>query len=166
MIEKLYDILEKVIESKGLKLYDIELLKENNEILLRISLFKKYGVSLQDCENITNLISPLLDVECQELENYTLEVSSPGLERVLKKERHFLLSKNELIEIKMNDKSVCKGILKDYKDNVLSVEIIESKKDSNKSIKKENKDSIESKIIDIPLSDVKKVKSIFEFGKD
>lgn len=166
MIEKLYDILEKVIESKGLKLYDIELLKENNEILLRISLFKKDGVSLQDCENITNLISPLLDVECQELENYTLEVSSPGLERVLKKERHFLLSKNELIEIKMNDKSVCKGILKDYKDNVLSVEIIESKKDSNKSIKKENKDSIESKIIDIPLSDVKKVKSIFEFGKD
>lgn len=166
MIEKLYDILEKVIESKGLKLYDIELLKENNEILLRISLFKKDGVSLQDCENITNLISPLLDVECQELENYTLEVSSPGLERVLKKERHFLLSKNELIEIKMNDKSVCKGILKDYKDNVLSVEIIESKKDSNKSIKKENKDTIESKIIDIPLSDVKKVKSIFEFGKD
>ncbi|MWV62629.1 ribosome maturation factor RimP [Helicobacter saguini] len=149
MLEKLYEILEKVIESKGLKLYDIELLKENDEMLLRISLYKKGGVNLQDCENITNLISPLLDVECQELENYTLEVSSPGLERVLKKERHFLLSKNDLIQIKMNDKSTIKGILKDFKDNILSVEV---------------KDSKDSKTLQIPLSECKKVKTFFEFN--
>lgn len=158
MVEKLYDILEKVIESKGLKIYDIELLKENDNLLLRISIFKNGGVTLEDCENITNLISPLLDVELENMENYTLEVSSPGLERTLKKDRHFLYSKNDLIEIKMMDKSVIKGILRDYKDGILSVE-------SSGDFIKSSGDFAESKIIQIPFSECKRVRSIFEFKK-
>lgn len=143
---QLQEKIQNLIESKGLNLYDIEVLKENNEILLRISLFKQGGVNLNDCEEITNLISPLLDVELQNVENYFLEVSSPGIERVLKKQNHFKYSINELIEIKMNDKTTLRGILLDYKNDIIE-------------IKKDSKD-----VLQIPLGECKKVKTIFEWN--
>ena len=88
--QDLHDKIESLITQKGLELYDIELLKENESMILRISIFKKEGISLDDCENISTLIAPLLDVELSDLEAYHLEVSSPGVERNLKKPKHFL----------------------------------------------------------------------------
>lgn len=148
---ELYTKIEKIIESKGLNLYDIETLKENDETLLRISLFKKNGVTLDDCEEISTILSPLLDVELDSKNSYILEVSSPGIERVLKKPNHFKYSINELIEIKMNDKSVFKGILKDYNDENLLIDIMDSKR----------KKVIESRTL--PLQECKKIKTIFEW---
>lgn len=149
--DKLYSDIQNICESKGLNLYDIEMLKENDSILLRISLYKKSGITLDDCEEISNIISPLLDVELENLENYNLEVSSPGVERVLKKPNHFKYSLGELVEIRMLDKSVLKGVLKDFdNENIM----IESRLDSKK------KGAIESK--KIPLKDCKKIKTIFE----
>ena len=133
-----------LIESNNLKLYDIEFLKEDSNMILRISLFKKGGVSLEDCENISHLISPLLDVELQDMPSYNLEVSSPGIERVLRHEYHFLCSIGDKVSIRKNDKSIIKGILKNYTKDNIEVEI-----DNNIQI--------------IPLKDCKKVKTYFEW---
>lgn len=138
--EQLYNNIQNICESNGLNLYDIEILKENNDTLIRISLYKKNGITLDDCENISNIISPLLDVELENLENYHLEVSSPGIERVLKKPNHFKYSVGELIEVKLSDKSVIEGVLEGFDNENI---IIESKQ--------------------IPLKECKKIKTIFKW---
>ena len=111
--------IEQLAQSKGLYVYDIDFFKEDNRPILRISITRKApmqaldskdtsAVSLQDCQELSELISPLLDVEDINLESYALEVSSPGLERILKKPRHFAHSLGEKVSIKKTDKSVIK----------------------------------------------------------
>lgn len=104
--------LEKYIQSCGCELYSIEMAREFGQDILRISLYSKEGVSLEECQRVSNLISPFLDVEDPISSKYLLEVSSPGVERVLKKPRHFELSIGEEIQVKMLDKTSIEGILK------------------------------------------------------
>lgn len=104
--------LEKYIQSCGCELYSIEMTREFGQDVLRVSLYSKDGVSLDQCQKISNLISPFLDVEDPISSKYVLEVSSPGLERTLKSPRHFHLSKGEEIVVKMLDKTSMEGILK------------------------------------------------------
>ena len=115
--DALYNHLETLIESRGLKLYGIDFLKENTYSILRIYLYKKEGVTLQNCEEINNLISPLLDVELENKNSYLLEVSSPGIERVLKEPRHFTYSIGEKVEVLLTNKKKIRGILKEYRHN-------------------------------------------------
>ncbi|MDE7235985.1 MAG: ribosome maturation factor, partial [Helicobacter japonicus] len=87
--------IAKMASTFGLYIYDIAMLKENEQCILRISITRKApmqvldsqnsnAVSLQDCQDLSEVISPLLDVEEANLPPYFLEVSSPGLERILK----------------------------------------------------------------------------------
>lgn len=179
----LYNHLEAIIATRGLKLYDIELLKENDSTLLRISLFKKGGVSLDDCESISMLIAPILDVELQELQNYHLEVSSPGIERTLKTSTHFLCSIGEKIEIRFHDKTTLKAILLDYKDDKIEIAPLQKTKDNKKhrihngvtqvqnKTNNTNKESTSSQTLIthnitqfINLKDCKKIKTFFDWG--
>lgn len=104
--------LEKYIQSCGCELYSIEMAREFGQDILRISLYSKEGVSLEECQRVSNLISPFLDVEDPISSKYILEVSSPGLERTLKSPRHFHLSRGEEIAVRMFDKTSIEGILK------------------------------------------------------
>ena len=103
--------IEKIVENNGYFLYDIEILKENDAYIFRVSITSKDGINHQDCQKINDLISPFLDV-CDPIDGeYFLEVSSPGLERILKKPKHFQLSSGDKIEIKLIDKTKITGIL-------------------------------------------------------
>ncbi len=156
--QELYNQIESIVKQKGMILYDIELLRENKELLLRVSIFKKEGVSLDDCETISKIISPMLDVELDSIDSYNLEVSSPGIERILKKPQHFLCSIGQKVEVKLNDKTTIKGILEKYDlDSIEIKEIVKSKK----NIKEKSNNEI--KTHNIYLSDCKKIKTIFEF---
>lgn len=104
--------LEKYIQSCGCELYSIEMAREFGQEILRISLYSKEGISLDQCQKVSNLISPFLDVEDPIASKYVLEVSSPGVERILKEPRHFRLSIGEEIQVKMLDKTLIEGILK------------------------------------------------------
>lgn len=112
--EELKNSIENIVRSKNLNLYDIELLKEDGELILRISIHKQDGITLEHCEEISNLLSPILDVKLDSLENYFLEVSSPGSERILKNKIHFKYSVGELIEIKTKNKEKIEGILESF----------------------------------------------------
>lgn len=94
--------LQKLVESCGAKLYDEEIVSENGKAIYRISIIKEGGVTLDDCEKVSRILSPILDVEEPLSEKYTLEVSSPGLERKLSKPRHFALSVGELVKFSLH----------------------------------------------------------------
>ncbi|PAF43339.1 ribosome maturation factor RimP [Helicobacter sp. 11S03491-1] len=115
MIDKeLQDRLENLVASLDCELYDIAFLKENNINILRISILAKdMQTTLDKCQAVSELISPLLDVYDPISAQYTLEVSSPGIERILKTPRHFKLSIGEEVSIKTDIKDTFEGIIKD-----------------------------------------------------
>lgn len=137
-----------MLKSIDLELYDIEFVKENNEMILRIYIFNKGGIDLDRCTKAHNLLSPMLDVELPSMQNYILEISSPGLERNLKKERHFLLSIGELIEVRLKDKSTLKGILKEYKNETIKILVDEK---------------VDQKEVELNLQECKRVRTYFEW---
>ena len=94
-----------LVESLGFGLYEILNVKENENQILRICITKATGsVNLDDCQEVSLAISPLLDVEIPESQKYFLEVSSPGIERNLKNLEHYKGAINELVKIKTMDK--------------------------------------------------------------
>lgn len=110
-----YEIQEKIaqyVQSCGCELYDVEFTKEFHQNVLRISIYAKEGITLDKCQEVSNVLSPFLDIEEPFDSQYLLEVSSPGVERILKTTRHFALSLGEEIAVKMLDKTSLEGILK------------------------------------------------------
>lgn len=87
--DELIQLLEPVIERQGYELADLELKVGSRDGVLRIFIDKPGGVGLEDCELISRQVSALLDVEDPIPGRYSLEVSSPGLDRKLTKPVHF-----------------------------------------------------------------------------
>lgn len=87
--DELIQLLEPVIKRQGYELADLELKVGSRDGVLRIFIDKPGGVGLEDCELISRQVSALLDVEDPVPGRYSLEVSSPGLDRKLTKPLHF-----------------------------------------------------------------------------
>lgn len=83
-------LLEPLIESMGYQLWGLEYIGQGRHSLLRIYLDKEGGVNIEDCAQVSRQVSSLLDVEDPISGEYTLEVSSPGLDRGLFKLQQFL----------------------------------------------------------------------------
>jgi ribosome maturation factor RimP len=88
-MEKIRSIAERVVSSEGLFLVDVELKGGRSNPLLRIYIDKAGGVSHADCQLVSEQIGAILDVEDPFPTRYTLEVSSPGLDRELTRPREF-----------------------------------------------------------------------------
>lgn len=88
LIQKLEEGIKPVVENMDYELYHIEYVKEGKENYLRLYIDKESGISLEDCEKVSRRISDLLDENDPIPDSYYLEVSSPGIERVLYKEEH------------------------------------------------------------------------------
>lgn len=121
--EKVENLLEKEVNNLGYDLYDVEYVKEGKDYFLRIYIDSEKGISLEDCEKVSNSVTEILDKADYIKEQYFLEVSSPGIERILRKDKHFEQNINQEIEIKLfrpiNGTKELIGILKEYtKDNI------------------------------------------------
>ena len=99
------------VESLGAKLYDIVNAKEHDRNIFRVLVTAEKGISLDKCAEISRMISPILDVDEPMGGEYVLEVSSPGIERKLRKKEHFLASVGEKVKIKNFATEVFKGEL-------------------------------------------------------
>ncbi|KXZ39810.1 ribosome maturation factor RimP [Alkalithermobacter thermoalcaliphilus JW-YL-7 = DSM 7308] len=103
------------IEKEGFELVDVEYVLEAGNRYLRIYIDKEGGVSLKDCQIISESVSAKLDEIDPIKENYFLEVSSPGLDRPLKKEADFERYKGRDVEVKLykplNGKKEFEGML-------------------------------------------------------
>jgi len=87
--ERITNLIEEPIQKEGYQLYDVQYIKEGKDYFLRVFITKPEGsIDLQDCETISNLINPILDEKDEIREAYFLEVSSTGVERILRKEEH------------------------------------------------------------------------------
>ena len=87
--EKLIALSEPLLEQLGYELVDLEYAPGRSQAMLRVFIDRPEGVGLEDCERVSHELSALLDVEDPVPVAYTLEVSSPGLDRVLRTPAHF-----------------------------------------------------------------------------
>lgn len=99
--EKVEKLVENPINKLGYELYDVEYVKEGKDYFLRIYIDSKNGIDLNDCEKVSNEITGILDKEDYITEQYFLEVSSPGVERILRKDKHLEENLNKKVQIKL-----------------------------------------------------------------
>ena len=95
------EILLPIAQKHNVEIYDVEYVKEGSEYYLRAYIDKPEGVNINDCENVSRALSDALDEVDFIPEAYILEVSSPGLGRTLKKDRHLEKSIGLDVEIKL-----------------------------------------------------------------
>ncbi len=118
-----------IMEEHNFELVDVEYVKEVGNWYLRCYIDKEGGISVNDCEVVSRALSDLLDVNDFIPDAYILEVSSPGLGRQLKKDKHFARSIGEEVEVKLykgiNKQKDFSGILVDFDDDKIVIEISE-----------------------------------------
>lgn len=123
--EKVEKLLEPKINELGYELYDVEYAKEGKNYFLRIFIDKEDGIDLDDCEKVNDAIMDLLDEADYIKEQYFLEVSSPGIERVLKKPKHLDSAMGEAIEVKLykqvDKQKDIEGILTGYDEENITM---------------------------------------------
>jgi len=110
--------IESFVKSVGLELYEIAVVNDGSDTIYRVSVVsndvedgKRKGVSLDECVNLTHLISPLLDVTPPLSGDYRLEVGTPGIERKIVTLRQFELCLGERVSISLKSKEKLKGTL-------------------------------------------------------
>lgn len=146
--EKVETLIKSKIESIGYELYDVLYIKEGKNYTLRVVIDSKNGISLEDCEKVNNEITDILDEADYIKDQYFLEVSSPGIERILRKKwqlQKYIGSKVEVSLFKKDDKGnkQYEGILEEVEDDYIT---ISQEKNKHKVIK----------------TDISQVKTIYE----
>lgn len=124
-VKTVWEIVEPIANELGLKIWDVRFLKEGSSWYLRIFIDKDGGVSIDDCVDLTHAINDPLD-EADPIEQaYYLEVSSPGVERDLVRDEHFLGNIGEKIKVKMirpvDGQREFNGTLSDYTDGNITI---------------------------------------------
>jgi len=99
--DRLITLLEPLVEQLGFELVDIEAHAGRGSGLLRIYLDRPEGVGVDDCERVSREVAALLDVEDPMPGAFTLEVSSPGFDRVLRKPAHFERFRGERVKVEL-----------------------------------------------------------------
>ena len=121
------ELLRPIAEANGVEIYDVEYVKEGSEWYLRCYIDKEEGVNINDCEAVSRALSDELDKVDFIEDAYILEVSSPGLGRQLKKDKHFQKSLLSEVDVKcykpINGSKDFTGILISFDENTLTLEM-------------------------------------------
>ena len=122
---KTEQLLSPIAEKYGVEIYDVEYVKEGKDWYLRAYIDKPEGVNINDCENVSRALSDVLDAEDFIPDAYILEVSSPGLGRALKKDRHLEKSLGAEVEIKtykpVDGQKEYVGVLKAFDADMVTI---------------------------------------------
>ena len=126
--ERVETLVKNPIENLGYQLYDVQYAKEGKDYFLRIFIEKEDSpISLEDCEKVNNEIEELLDSADYIKEQYFLEVSSTGVEKIIRKQKHLEDNIDELINIKLfkpvNNSKEFIGTLKKFDDETIYIQI-------------------------------------------
>ena len=118
--EEIRQLIEPLLESENMEMIDVECLKMKSRWLVRIYIDKIGGVTIDDCSEISNQAGDILDVHNIPPGPYTLEVSSPGLDRPLTRDKDFIKYLGHKVNIKVDEKIEgsrnFRGKLVDYLD--------------------------------------------------
>ncbi|MDD3342164.1 MAG: ribosome maturation factor RimP [Sulfurospirillaceae bacterium] len=140
-----HETLIKILEECGVSLYDTEIATEFDKKIFRLYIMSKEGITLDKCQEVSKILSPIFDLEPPLDGEYFFEVSSPGIERKLTKPEHYLFSVGEKVKIKLNNKEKMIGILDAFSNNTLSLILDNQEK------------------VTISLSDIDKARTYFEW---
>lgn len=123
---KTEQLLEPILKEFQFELYDVEFVKEAGTFYLRAFIDKEDGITINDCEIVSRRLSDLLDQKDFIPDSYILEVSSPGLGRQLKKDKHLEKSIGEEVELKLfkaiEKQKEFNGILESFTEEVLVIQ--------------------------------------------
>jgi len=126
--ERVENLIQKKIEELGYILYDVQYAKEGQNYFLRVFIEKNDGaIDLNDCEKVNDGINDLLDTADYIKEQYFLEVSSTGVEKVLRKDKHLKDNIGNEVEIKLfkpiNKQKEFIGILEDFSEDEITLKL-------------------------------------------
>lgn len=121
------ELLTPIAEAVGVSVYDVEYVKEGSDWYLRCYIDKPDSVTIQDCETVSRALSDRLDEEDYIADAYILEVSSPGLGRTLKKDKHLAKSIGQEVEIKtykpIEKQKEFSGVLRAFDQDTVTIEM-------------------------------------------
>jgi ribosome maturation factor RimP len=127
IITRLWALIEPILEPENIELVDLEFKLEGGRWVLRVFIDTTAGVTLTECETASRQISALLDMEDPIEHPYVLEVSSPGINRILRKEKDFIMFSGSPVRIrtrrKLNGQRNFSGILKGLQNSRIMVDM-------------------------------------------
>ncbi|WP_409253737.1 ribosome maturation factor RimP [Bacillus sp. SCS-153A] len=122
------ELVTPILDDMSLELVDVEYVKEGSNWFLRVFVDKEAGVDIEECGIVSERLSEKLDEIDPITHNYFLEVSSPGAERPLKKEKDFEKAVGKNVHVKtyepINGEKTIEGKLLSYDGNSLSIEMV------------------------------------------
>lgn len=125
-------LLTPIAAANGVEIYDVEYVREGADWYLRAYIDKPDGVNINDCENVSRSLSDALDKEDFIEDAYILEVSSPGLGRALKKDKHLEKSLGQEVELRtympIEKSKEFAGVLKGYDADTITIETEDGEK--------------------------------------
>ncbi len=137
--QKTEQLVLPVLKENNFELYDVEYVKEAGTFYLRVFIDKEGGISINDCELVSRRLSDLLDEKDFIPDAYIFEVSSPGLGRTLKKEKHLQKSLGEEVEIKLfkaiDKQKEFTGYLERFTEEVI---VLRDEKDQEREFERSN----------------------------
>lgn len=101
LVETVEGYLEPILAEHNYELVDVEYVKEGPDYYLRIYIDKEGGINIEDCRLTSRAIEEVLDEKDIIKEAYILEVSSPGLDRILKRDREYVKYKGRMVDVKL-----------------------------------------------------------------
>ena len=150
-MSKLHAILEQSVPGLGYELVDVELAPSR---LIRVFIDKEGGVTIDDCEKVSNHLTKLFVVE--EVDFNRLEVSSPGLERPLKKLEDFFRFKGKIVKIKTKEtidgQKIFQGVIDDVIENKVRLLM--------------NKNNAESNVLEFDFVNINRARLVFDYKKE
>ncbi len=127
IVQRVSAIADPILSHEGMDLVDVEYRREPRGWVLRLILDKEGGITLDDCQRISQEVGRHLDVEDFILTPYALEISSRGLDRSLKKEKDYIRYRNHVIHVKtfepIENRRHFKGILLDAFEDRIEMEM-------------------------------------------
>jgi len=147
-IKAVTQLVEPIIEEMGFELVDVQYLAEHGRWVLRIYADKEGGITLDDCAYVSKEVGDLIDVKDIIPHEYVLEVSSPGLNRPLKKEKDFLWAVGKKVKIQLIEpiggRRRFTGYLRKVQEDMLYLEV-------------------DNKLIALPCKGIEKANLVYEF---
>lgn len=122
IVEEVGRLIGPVLAENCLELVEVQFRQESVGWVLRVVIYKQGGTSVDDCAKVSRELSHILDVEDLIPQKYSLEVSSPGLDRPLKTEQDFRRNKGEKVKLTVEADGECltqTGIIQDVQDGIL-----------------------------------------------
>lgn len=146
--DKVMNLLSPVAKDHGFELVDVEWTTDSGRKTLRAFVDKEGGISIDDCAFLSGYLEDVLDIEDAVPGAYLFEVSSPGLNRPLRRKEHFEKAIGEEIQLatkeKVNGRKNYKGILKGCESELIKIEI-------------------DGQDHEVPLAEVQKARIVFDF---